>query len=239
MKIKKLSKEELTEGLTMEMVNAMNMAKNFTPIQLKQGDEPCNIIPCTGGFWVMIDGKALRGADNKYIIFPERDCQVGRVRYLLNFGKAEKEKKIQALIIQWKKEVRDKIDIAKKKIAYWGPPTAGSLSSILMDAIRENGDEEEVDFYDLQNKMNLDKFLPIYQEYERLWDENKIVELMDHFKIGGIKLALGTPMLSAQKDNAQDMKVMINTFGKTALDEWDGDMLYKYAQIEIEKEYPV
>jgi hypothetical protein len=71
-----------------------------------------------------------------------------------------------------------------------------------------------------------------------LWDENRIIELLSIFKLKHFP-GFGEPMLSADLDNEQDMKVLINTFGGDALKKWDGDMLNRYATIEIEKEYPI
>lgn len=49
--IKKLSKTELNEGLTIEIVNNVKMNLQCSPVQLQPGDEPCNILACTGGYW--------------------------------------------------------------------------------------------------------------------------------------------------------------------------------------------
>jgi len=35
------------------------------------------------------------------------------------------------------------------------------------------------------------------------------------------------------------MKTLKNTFGAEALNKWDGDILYKYAHIEVEKQYEI
>ncbi len=68
-----------------------------------------------------------------------------------------------------------------------------------------------------------------------MWEENKIVELLEYFDLK----KFDTLMLSAQFDNEDEMRIVINTFGAKAINNWDGDMLLKYAQIEVEKLYPI
>jgi hypothetical protein len=47
MEIKKLSKEEKDEGLTLELINSIDMKKKASPVMFKKGDEPVRLVKCT------------------------------------------------------------------------------------------------------------------------------------------------------------------------------------------------
>jgi hypothetical protein len=233
--IKKLSKEQLDEGISVEIVNALNMEKNYSPIQLQKGDEPVNIMPCTGGFWVMYEpGKFLKDEKNKYIIFPEKECRIGRARYLLNYGKEEKRLKIEALVVQWTKEVRVAIDRVKKNVeSLKQDPNNFSLGRSIMSALKG---EEAANKWEEENGEKYSQLYPKYLELEKLYEQGDICSLLDFF---GTK-KFNNPMLSAHLDDDEAMRVVKNTFGANAIDEWIGSgagIINRYAAIEIEKEY--
>lgn len=234
--IMKLSKEEKAEGITKELIDFVANEKSRTPIQLQQGDEPQNVLKCSTGYWVVLEpGKYLKDENNKMMVFSDRDCIVGRARYLLNFGNIEKEKKIIALVESWKTQCREKLDELKKAInklkLNQGDETDTFVSSILKMYQRERPAEYEAER--LFSEATLAKELPKYENAEALYAAGDFQQLIP---ILGIR-EFPALMLSAHKDISSDMKVLINTFSKEAIDKWDGDMVYKYAQIEIEKEY--
>lgn len=229
--IKKLSKAEIAEGLTLELVNSIRMDRNYSPVQLLPGDEPTHLLQCSTGYWVMVDGQALKDEKNQLIVWKLRECQVGRARYLLNFGAQEKENKVQALMASWKKEVKEKIDeVEKVKNGF-----VSGFTEILSGAIEQMRGKEFSEAFHKDREERQKNATQLHDIVQRMWAENKIIELLEFFKIK----TFPNPMLSVRMDNEQEIKVMKNTFGAEALNEWDGDMLYKYAQIEIEKQYPI
>lgn len=235
-KINRISKSEIKEGLTLELVNAISLDKNYSPVQLQKGDEPANILKCSTGFWAMVEGKPLKDANNKMIVFSDKECQIGRARYLMNFGKEEKEKKIQELLAYWRKQLSDCIE--KMEIGHSG----GSASSLsfLNGALEQMIFEQNKDIpgYEENYKMRKesDKKVKdeIYNHVKILQKEGNETALIEFFEIK----KFDSLMLSARFDNEQEMKVLINTFNKEQIDNWQGH-LYKYAQIEIEKQYPL
>lgn len=183
----------------------------------------------------MVDGKALKGQDNKYIIFTERECQTGRARYLMNFGQKEKNEKVEKLMQAWRKQTRDKIDEVNNRMSEYEPFKKGSIKAILENAIFQEKGEEFEKAYRLDKESSLSKFKEHSTHLELLWSENKIIEILEYFKIRKFDQL----MISAKYEDEIAMKIIKNTFGADALKEWDGDILYKYAQIEIEKQYPI
>ena len=233
---KKLSKEDLEDGLTLDFVNKISMKRNYSPVLFKKGAEPTSILACSTGFWIMIDGKAKKDEHNKMVVVTELECQLARARYLFFHGADEKEKKIQDLMAYWKSEARAKLDKFKKIVEEKRQriePNGNNLGAILLKHLEKEQPELQIrkSETELYNEMN-DRYLA----GEGMWEQGQFVDLID-----GLGIAkLGHLMLSVKTDDEQAMKVLKNTFGGDALNKWDGkDMLYKYAQIEIEKQYTI
>lgn len=118
MKIKRLSKEESLEGLTLELVNSIDMEKNFSPIQLRKDDEPVKLLQSLTGYNVLYDdNKVLKDNQNKPFVLNVRECQIGRARYLLKFLDKEKNEKTMELVESWRQSTREHLDQVKMKIA--------------------------------------------------------------------------------------------------------------------------
>lgn len=60
MEIKKLTKEEKAEGLTLDLVNKVDLLKKCSPVMFKGGDEPVGIMECSTGYWVHTSDGYLR-----------------------------------------------------------------------------------------------------------------------------------------------------------------------------------
>ncbi|UQT35204.1 hypothetical protein M5E82_05685 [Parabacteroides distasonis] len=60
MEIKKLTKEEKAEGLTLDLVNKVDLRKKCSPVMFKAGDEPVDIMECSTGYWVHTSDGYLR-----------------------------------------------------------------------------------------------------------------------------------------------------------------------------------
>lgn len=50
MEIKRLTKEEKAEGLTLDLVNKVDLRKKCSPVMFKGGDEPVGIMECSTGY---------------------------------------------------------------------------------------------------------------------------------------------------------------------------------------------
>lgn len=226
--IKKLSKAQLAEGLTLEFVNSVKMIMNYSPIQLEPGDEPLPILENSKGFWGKPVGEDfLKEKDEKtLIIFSHDDCQIGRARYLMNFGKEEREAKIQALLSSWKKAVRDKLDNIKIHAKTLHNIVEGKGFELLGAFITKYAAQE-----------NLDNLEPILVKAKKLYDSNNLEPLLRAFDI----VRFDNNMFSAKYDDKVAMEKLKALFGADALKEWsekhDCDMLYKHAQIIVEKQY--
>lgn len=232
---KKLSKEDLEDGLTLDFVNKISMKRNYSPVLFKKGAEPTSILACSTGFWIMIDGKAKKDEHNKMVVVTELECQLARARYLFFHGADEKEKKIQDLIAYWKREARAKLDNYKNIVEYKRKSLEPDNKAI-HDLLKQLGEKQP----ELQiRKSETELYKEMNDQYliaESMWEQGQFVDLIDGLGIAN----LGHLMLSVKTDDEQAMKVLKNTFGGDALNKWDGkDMLYKYAQIEIEKQYTI
>lgn len=66
MEIKKLTKEEKAEGLTLDLVNKVDLRKKCSPVMFKGGDEPVGIMECSTGYWVHTSDGYLRDDKGNY-----------------------------------------------------------------------------------------------------------------------------------------------------------------------------
>jgi hypothetical protein len=230
----KLSKSELAEGITKELIDFVLKQSKCSPVQLMPGDEPQNLLECSSGYWVVLaPGQYLRDEYNKMIVIPVRDCKIGRARYLLNFGESEKKEKIQKIIETWKDLCRIRLDEIKKRI--------DSLSEYekedgMFTIIAKAANEQAFEFNKKMSLEQLKQIKPLYEANVKMFEDGQIIQLMENL---GLR-SFSPLMLSARFDNPQEMKVAINTFGANAINEWvdnGSDLLYKYAQIEVEKDF--
>lgn len=235
----RLTKEEKAEGITDVLVKSINMNKQCSPVQLLPGDEPQKLMKCSSGYWVKLDdGSFLKDENNRLMVFPERECIVGRARYLLNFGIQEKAEKVDALIESWKGQCRDlldqikqKIDSLKLKAADLDKEPDGMLVTIAKIYRQENpaGYQKEKEWA----VQVLETELPKYENAEVLYAAGDFHELIP---ILGIR-EFPIQMFSAHHDNSLEMTVLKNVFGRDSIEKWTGDTVRLYAQIEIEKQY--
>jgi hypothetical protein len=226
MKVNRLSKDEITEGLTLDLVNSMDMDRCFSPVQLLKDDEPVKLLKCLKGYNVLFDGdKVLKDSNNKAIVLKERECQVGRARYLLKYSDKEKDEKTIELIESWRLSVREHLDRVKLKI--------NSLESSLFESIVQAVDKEGFSQYKEDRAKKVAELKPLYEKAEAMFAENRFPELLNAFGIAKLE----NPMLTVRHDDEKAMRVLKNVFGAKACDNWDGDSLSRYARIEVEKLY--
>ena len=233
--IKRLPKEIIEEGISVELVNSIDMERNYSPVQIQKGDEPVTLIQCLNGYWIKIGNEYLKDAENKLMVFAEKECRIGRARYLVNFGAKEKESKVNDIISDWKEKISLSISKIEGKINSLKSfcNNEESFAYILMKNLNN---EDKWELIKKQKQNDLNDLLDSYNQILAMQSEGRIIELLEIF---GIK-QFNNPMLTANYDNKQDMKLLINVFGGKALNDWDGkDMLLKYAQIGVEKKYPI
>lgn len=235
MVIAKLSKEELKDGLTLELVNKISMKVNYSPVQLKADVAPINIMACSSGFWILEEGKAVKGNDGKYIVLSERECQIGRARYLLNHGAEEKEAKVRALMETWKTQIRERIASMEHEQNKIRMGFLGFDPVFVAMAQHESYGRPDQSEFITKMKSKINNIEEAWQAAQGLYDKGEYIMLLEALDIK----KFDNPMLSVKMDDADGMKVLTNTFHKSQFDKWDGDMLYMYAKIEIEKQYPV
>lgn len=232
--IKKLTKDLIEEGITLDLINSIDLSKKCSPVMIAKGDEPVRLLICSTGYNVIVDdGTILRDAANKPIVLPEKECVIGRARYLVNYGEQEKATQVKSLAESWRSTVRSFLDQIKKKVEgierSLQEETAGSIPNFIKILSRENWPAVKAKL-----EAELSSLKPAYQEAEDMFAKNKIIELLSTC---GLK-EFSNPMLSVKLDNPKEMKMLLNTFGGPALQKWDGDMLTKYAEIEVEKSWP-
>lgn len=226
--IKKLTKDELAEGITLQIVNSIDMSNNFSPVQLQKGVEPVKLLKCLNGYNAIYDDpKFMRDENNKVIVYRERECKVGRARFLLNFAEQEKAEKTKELIETWKFQIRKTLDEVKSRIISL---ESGSFKFLLEAAMLT---KEDFDKYREDMSKELQEIKPAYEQAEKLFSENRLAELVNSLGIA----KLTNPILSVAHDDKEGWRVLKNVFGAKALKEWDGDTLNRYARIEVEKQY--
>lgn len=228
-----LKKSELTEGITPELVQSINIKKQSSPIQVKPGDDPVNLMPCEKGFWVKLEDRSiLTDENNKYVVISHRDAIVGRARYLLNFSAVEKEQKATALAAKWKEQVAQQMNEIKKAIDLLTKRLDPKSMVYGIAAARAKSD---ADFANSQafDRTRLEELTAAHSACVDMVLDGRWIELITVFKV----FRFSDLMLTVNFDNPADTKTLINIFSASAIDKWDGDMLIKYAQIEVEKEY--
>ncbi len=237
---KKLPKEMLDEGITVELVNAIDMKENYSPVQFLKGDSPARLLKCEKGYWVLFDNaQILKDAKNNAIVYTEKECRLGRARYLVNYGEQEKARKIKELCERWKRLTREAIDKIKSEVKdledFAQASESKEESFIESHSLMKSLNPERYEQIRVRKVFELHNLKPVYVEIEKMWEENKIVDLMAILKIKEFE----NPMLTVDMENEYDIKVLVNTFSRKKLEKWDGDMLNRYATIEIEKQYPI
>jgi hypothetical protein len=253
MKIKRLTKEQLDEGLTLEAVNSPEFELRPSPVQLREGEEPVRLL-CVNPqktprmYWATIgDGKFVTDG-GKLAVFGEKECRIGRARYLLNYPEREKaerrekrKKSVQAQCETWKKEISVKvrecrIEILKARI-YLGMEYEHNEEDAIAEVLIKDAaefDKLNWSFLFEKKKKQMASSLPEMERHyaliQQMWNGGQFAELLYYF---GMKRS-GKPLLTAHFDNIREMDALMNTFSKDALEEWNGDRFKMLASIEID-----
>lgn len=238
MEIKKLTKEERAEGLTLDFVNKVNLRKKCSPVMFKAGDEPVGIMECSTGYWVHTSDGYLRDDKGALIVFGIRECQIARARYLMNHGEEEKRLEAERVLEQRKRKIQEKLDIFKKEIEDIRQYTIEDSEINKFEKILEKAMTVEDRIYIKAARERNIKHLP-KMEAQYAW-------LLSEFEKGNYNLLLD--IMGIEKipnpvtfkfDSEDDIRMLKNAFGKQAIDEAQGDVNKLYARLKVEQMYNV
>jgi hypothetical protein len=239
MEIKKLTKQEKDEGLTVELVNSIDLKKKASPVMFLKGDEPVKLVKCSTGYWVMYhDGKYLKDKDNKLMVFEERECQIARARYLFYYLDREKQEEVDLLLQSRKRKVDEKIKIIEHNLQSMKDRIEGKgwhhgLIESLMDSEQLSEQLAEYNAKTKELKENLPEYERIYNYIMELYKKGEIITLLNMFDIE----KMPNPVFTASFDNENDMRILKNSFEKKSLDSSNGDMNVLLARLTVEKNY--
>ncbi|WP_106827665.1 hypothetical protein [Parabacteroides pacaensis] len=231
MEIKKLTKEEIAEGLTLNFVNKVNLKKKCSPVMFKAGDEPVGIMECSTGYWVHTSEGYLRDEKGRLIVFDIRACQIARARYLMNHGEEEKRKEAERVLEQRKKKILEKLNIFKNNIEDIRQYTIeGSAMNELMKVFESEDPRVKAKFN--RKIANLPKMEAQYEWLVSEFEKGNYNLLLDIMRIEKIPNPI-----TFRLDNEDDMRMLKNAFGKQAIDEAQGDVNKLYARLKVEQMY--
>jgi Zn-dependent M32 family carboxypeptidase len=144
---KKLSKELIDEGITIDLLNKVQDSGKFSPAMMKKGDDPISLVRANNqAFWVQLEDGAFLEEDGKLMLFDVKSCIIARARYWTLFSDVETamsekrrseakekeiEKEVQRLQSSVKKEAEKVIKKFRKIEEYAGVRELDSLTEII------------------------------------------------------------------------------------------------------------
>lgn len=234
MLIKKLSKEEQAEGLTLDFVNKINLQKKSSPVMFKQNDKPASLMKCSTGFWVRAEGEFLKDENGKLLILKERECQIARARYLFYHADEEKREEAEKVLRKRKEKIQNKLDIFRKNIDAIKALTDKKSSVHALNEILESVSTNPQAIKE-ENARKIAALPEMERQYELLvsnFNNGNINFLLDILGIEKIE----NPV-TFKFDNEDDMRALKNAFGAAAINEANGDVNLMYARLKVEQTY--
>ena len=231
MLIKKLSRQEIDEGLTLALVNSPDATRKPSPVMFQKDDEPVNLVKCSTGYWVCYEpGKYLRDEKGRLMVLGQRECQIARARYLFHFADMEKQQETEKLLSSRRDKVQKAIENMRKNIDSSMERSNGNR------CLLEFMTDEHQQKYKAETE-RITRLLPqmedMYRKVVESFEKGNIAELLDYFDIEKAE----NPVFTARYDNDNEMRVLKNSFGKAALDAAGGNIERLLARLQIEKEY--
>ena len=248
--IKKLPKEILEEGITLEDVNNPSFQTKCSPAILNKGEEIVSLIRNSSGqFWVMdSEGKQIRDGNNLFVV-SEKEARIGRARYLLLHGEEEKKqererfyRRVEEQCEQWIKEIDREVEtfyydlqVAKCLLGCDFDNVENSLFTVesYVGLLKQNNQsrfEREIEVAKLQ----IEHRKEAYSEIKTYVEQNDYHSLAKFF--GKIpKNKMGYPIFSANLNNDTEMQNFKKIFGSDAIEYFDGDMFKISAAIHLLK----
>lgn len=249
-------KDLKAEGITKEMLQAINMERDFSPVQLLPGEEPVKLIQCSQGYWVMLEfGDYLKDEKNRLVVIPEKEARIGRARYKINFADQINahlntilENQIQDEVKRLKNLVDNKLkeDLSKLReiLILGGKLEPEGLEKILYDAIDNasgddpysiNGNDKRVRDHrrKIAKEMATDSLLESYNLMLRLKEQEQYNSLYQHYFQDGL------PQVASFNMNT-DVAAAKKYFGANAIigtidDMQQQDHIYNVAKFNVEK----
>ena len=232
--IKKLTKEEQAEGLTIDFVNKINLSKKNSPVMFKQNEKPMNLMKCSAGWWACAKGEFLKEDNGKLIIFKERECQIARARYLFYHAEDEKREEAEKILQKRKRQIQNKLDIFKKNIddikALTNKNSSISIFNEILESIGSNSQAIKE-----KDERKIAALPQMEQQYDHLLSNFNSGNINYLLNILGIE-KIENPV-SFKLDNQDDMRALKNAFGAQAINEANGDVNLVYARLKVEQNY--
>lgn len=255
---KTIPKELQSEGITLDLINTINMDTQYSPVQLNPGDEPAKLMQCSSGYWVVMEDGSVLKERNGYYVVPVKEAQIGRARYLLNFKdqiavELERihESKIQDEILSLKKQVdvkvSDDLDKLRQILVMAGKIEVHGLEAILIDAVK-NATGDDPFSINYRNKVEYEQrvahakeldtendLLSCYERLKQLSEAGEYNTLYQHYFQDGL------PLLSSfNRNNPEHMTALIKSFHRdkimATIDEIkEKDHLYMVAKFNVDK----
>lgn len=111
---KTIDKKLKEEGITIELLNSINMDLGYSPVQFRIGGmevESTHMLRADKGYWTKTgENEYLRDHSGRLHITVEKEVQIARARFLLKFGQAEKDMLIDQKIFSWQKRIKEEIN---------------------------------------------------------------------------------------------------------------------------------
>ena len=254
MEIKRIPKEIIEEGITIEMINSPLFDKKISPAILRHGEEAVKLL-CINKqekerrYWAIDNaGNYIKDGNNLFVVF-EKEARIGRARFLLLHGEEEKMQERERFYMRvdeqcekWKNEIDKKMTElyfelqVKKCLAgekYEEVPNLFLNVSTYVSMMKQNQD-------DFQLKALKDNAKAVWSEFEDLYDELvKSQQEGDYYRLiklfGKIPSGHTKPLLTAHFENPVEMENFKKIFGKDAIEHFAGDMFKISAAIYLTK----
>jgi len=124
---KKIPKELIEEGITIDLLNKVQDSGKFSPVMMQKGDEPVTLIKANNeAFWIQLEDGSFLKDRGKLLIFGVKECIIARARYWTLFSDVEtamgdkrrseaKEKEIDKEVKRIQEDVKKQAEEIVKK----------------------------------------------------------------------------------------------------------------------------
>ena len=107
---KKLSKELIDEGITIELLEKVQNSGKFSPAMLHPGDDPVTLIKANDSFfWVQLPDKTFLKDKRNLMTFDVKSCIIARARYWTLFSDIETSMDNERKAAAKEKEINEEV----------------------------------------------------------------------------------------------------------------------------------
>jgi hypothetical protein len=253
--LKRLPKEIINEGITLEMVNSPLFYKKSSPVILNPDEEIVNLICINSSekirrYWISdSEGNYVKDG-GKMLVVAEKEARIGRARYLLLYSEKEQQEeqekfyqRVEKQAEAWKEEVNNKLESmyfylqAEKCIAGVEYDNVHNLIFSVEGYVRvlkANRDHYEWKSEIAQAVENWQNSEMKYTQLKELREKGDYCTLVKLFR--KIPDKGENPIFTAHFDNPVEMEQCRLIFGKEAIDHWNGDMFKIAVAIYLSRE---